>query len=80
MSTEILKSKEIYDQAVQQFLKLSQEDSDLRSALFLEQASHCFLNYRPIYIRKYAFYMVIAGHRFLKAGQVDNKNKKTFLK
>ena len=25
MSTEILKSKEIYDQAVQQFLKLSQE-------------------------------------------------------
>jgi hypothetical protein len=25
MSTEILKSKEVYDQAVQQFLKLSQE-------------------------------------------------------
>jgi hypothetical protein len=25
MSTEILKSKEAYDQAVQQFLKLSQE-------------------------------------------------------
>ena len=25
MSTEILKSREIYDQAVQQFLKLSQE-------------------------------------------------------
>ncbi|CAF3933295.1 unnamed protein product [Adineta steineri] len=69
MSTEILKSKEAYDQAVQQFLKLSQEDSDLRGALFLEQASHCFLNYRPPYIRKYAFYMVIAGHRYLKAGQ-----------
>ncbi|CAF0878505.1 unnamed protein product [Adineta ricciae] len=69
MSTEILKSKEAYDQAVQQFLKLSQEDSDLRGALFLEQASHCYLNYRPPYIRKYAFYMVIAGHRFLKAGQ-----------
>ncbi|CAF3826427.1 unnamed protein product [Rotaria sp. Silwood1] len=69
MSTEILKSKEAYDQAVQQFLKLSQEDSDLRGALFLEQASHCFLNYRPPFIRKYAFYMVIAGHRYLKAGQ-----------
>ncbi|CAF0821694.1 unnamed protein product [Rotaria sordida] len=69
MSTEILKSKEAYDQAVQQFLKLSQEDSDLRGALFLEQASYCFLNYRPSYIRKYAFYMVIAGHRYLKAGQ-----------
>ncbi|UJR31903.1 hypothetical protein I4U23_019377 [Adineta vaga] len=69
MSTEILKSREAYDQAVQQFLKLSQEDSDLRGALFLEQASHCFLNYRPPFIRKYSFYMVIAGHRFLKAGQ-----------
>ncbi|CAF4134837.1 unnamed protein product [Rotaria socialis] len=70
VSTEILKARESYDAAVQQFLKLSQEDSDLRGALFLEQAAHCFLNYRPSYIRKYAFYMVIAGHRFLKAGQV----------
>lgn len=29
MSTEILKSKEAYDQAVQQFLKLSQEVKDM---------------------------------------------------
>jgi hypothetical protein len=77
MSTEILKSKEAYDQAVQQFLKLSQEDSDLRGALFLEQAAHCFLNYRPPYIRKYAFYTVIAGHRYLKAGQVDKNLTKS---
>ncbi|CAF0737248.1 unnamed protein product [Didymodactylos carnosus] len=69
MSTEILKAKDMYDSAVQQFLKLSQEDSDLRGALFLEQVSYCFLNYRSPFIRKYAFHMVIAGHRFLKAGQ-----------
>lgn len=69
MSTEILKSKDMYDQAVQQFIRVSQGDSDLANALFLEQASHCYLHYRPPYIRKYAFYMVIAGNRYLKAKQ-----------
>jgi len=47
------------------------QESDLRSALLLEQAAHCFINMRaqPM-VRKYAFHMILAGHRFTKSGQV----------
>ncbi|KAG7280750.1 hypothetical protein CRUP_037680 [Coryphaenoides rupestris] len=48
---------------------LSTEDSDLRSALLLEQAAHCFINMRNPMVRKFAFHMILAGHRFSKAGQ-----------
>ena len=48
------------------------QDSDLRSALFLEQAAHCFINSPRPMVRKYAFHMILAGHRFSKAGQVGN--------
>ena len=46
------------------------QDSDLRSALLLEQAAHCFINMKNPMVRKYAFHMILAGHRFSKAGQV----------
>lgn len=46
------------------------QDSDLRSALLLEQAAHCFINMRNPMVRKFAFHMILAGHRFSKAGQV----------
>jgi hypothetical protein len=51
---------------------LSSDESDMRSALFLEQAAQCFLAIQSPQpsIRKYAFYMSIAGYRFNKAGQV----------
>lgn len=47
------------------------QDSDLRSALLLEQAAHCFINMRNPMVRKFAFHMILAGHRFSKAGQVS---------
>ena len=43
--------------------------SPTRSALLLEQAAHCFLNSQPTALRKYAFHMILSGHRFSKAGQ-----------
>jgi len=46
---------------------MTSEDSDLRSALLLEQAAYCFIG--PKMMRKYAFHAVLAGHRFSKAGQ-----------
>ncbi len=46
------------------------QDSDLRSALLLEQAAHCFINMKQPMVRKYSFHMILAGHRFSKAGQV----------
>ncbi|GAA6076315.1 trafficking protein particle complex subunit 8 isoform X1, partial [Tachysurus ichikawai] len=44
-------------------------DSDLRSALLLEQAAHCFINMRSPMVRKFAFHMILSGHRYSKAEQ-----------
>lgn len=48
---------------------MTSEDSDLRSALLLEQAAYCFLQLQPPSYRKYAFHIVLAGHRYSKAMQ-----------
>lgn len=47
------------------------EDSDLLSALLLEQAAVAFLRNVPPLKRKFAFHMVLAGHRFHKCGERD---------
>uniref|UniRef100_A0A3Q3WQF8 Uncharacterized protein n=1 Tax=Mola mola TaxID=94237 RepID=A0A3Q3WQF8_MOLML len=69
LSTEILKSQGKYSEAATLLIKMTSEDSDLRSALLLEQAAHCFINMRNPMVRKFAFHMILAGHRFSKAGQ-----------
>lgn len=57
----------MYAEAGKQLIRMTSEESDLRSALLLEQAAYCVL--RDAKPRKYAFHMVLAGHRFSKAGQ-----------
>ncbi|XP_056336696.1 trafficking protein particle complex subunit 8 isoform X1 [Danio aesculapii] len=69
LSAEILKSQTKYSDAATLLIKMTSEDSDLRSALLLEQAAHCFINMRSPMVRKFAFHMILAGHRFSKAGQ-----------
>uniref|UniRef100_A0A8C3H1J1 Trafficking protein particle complex subunit 8 n=1 Tax=Corvus moneduloides TaxID=1196302 RepID=A0A8C3H1J1_CORMO len=69
LSAEILKSQSKYSEAAALLIRLTSEDSDLRSALLLEQAAHCFINMRSPMVRKFAFHMILAGHRFSKAGQ-----------
>ncbi|KAM7410650.1 hypothetical protein PAMA_001877 [Pampus argenteus] len=69
LSAEILKSQVKYSEAATLLIKMTSEDSDLRSALLLEQAAHCFINMRNPMLRKFAFHMILAGHRFSKAGQ-----------
>ncbi|XP_077439966.1 trafficking protein particle complex subunit 8 isoform X3 [Vanacampus margaritifer] len=69
LSAEILKSQAKYSEAATLLIKMTSEDSDLRSALLLEQAAHCFINMRTRMLRKFAFHMILAGHRFSKAGQ-----------
>ncbi|CAL9696434.1 unnamed protein product [Knipowitschia caucasica] len=69
LSVEILKSQGKYAEAATLLIKMTSEDSDLRSALLLEQAAHCFVNMRTPMVRKFAFHMILAGHRFSKAGQ-----------
>ncbi|CAB3370693.1 Hypothetical predicted protein [Cloeon dipterum] len=70
LSSEILKSRGLMGEAAQQLIKLTSEDSDLRSALLLEQAAYCFFGSHKLQklARKYGFHMVLAGHRFNKAG------------
>uniref|UniRef100_A0A8C5EB03 Trafficking protein particle complex 8 n=1 Tax=Gouania willdenowi TaxID=441366 RepID=A0A8C5EB03_GOUWI len=69
LSAEILKSQGKYSEAATLLIKMTSEDSDLRSALLLEQAAYCFINMRNPMVRKFAFHMILAGHRFSKAGQ-----------
>ncbi|XP_053322339.1 trafficking protein particle complex subunit 8 isoform X2 [Spea bombifrons] len=69
LSSEILKSQAKYSDAAALLIRLTSEDSDLRSALLLEQAAHCFINMKNPMVRKFAFHMILAGHRFNKAGQ-----------
>ena len=68
MSIDCLKSVGEYGEAAKICLKLTHEDSDLRSAVMLEQASLCFLLSSPSMPRKYGIHMILAGHRYGKAG------------
>jgi hypothetical protein len=70
LSTEALKATGLYLKAAYQFINLSNDETDVRTALFLEQAALCYLAQPQSLIRKYAFFMSLAGHRFNKAGQV----------
>lgn len=69
LSIEILKAVKLYGEAAKQLIRMTNEGSDLRSALFLEQAAYMFLMSKPALYRKYAFHIVLAGHRYSKAGQ-----------
>lgn len=80
LSVECLKSRQLHGQAAHQLNRMTSEESDLRSALLLEQAAYCFLDgatgastadssSNTCLVRKYAFHMVLAGHRYSKATQ-----------
>lgn len=71
LSAECLRQTRQHAEACKQLIRMTSEDSDLRSALLLEQAAYGFLATsaaQPLH-RKYAFHIVLAGHRFAKAGQ-----------
>lgn len=67
LSAECLKGRGLYGEAAKQLIRMTSEDSDLRSALLLEQAAYCFVSQKML--RKYAFHVVLAGHRYSKSGQ-----------
>jgi hypothetical protein len=46
------------------------QESELRSAALLELTACAFLRSTPAMVRKYAFTLILAGHRYNKAGQV----------
>ncbi len=69
LSTEALKANNLFLKAATQFINLSNDETDIRSALFLEQAAQCYLAQAQPWIRKYAFFLSLAGHRYSKSGQ-----------
>ncbi|XP_055701320.1 trafficking protein particle complex subunit 8 isoform X2 [Phlebotomus papatasi] len=69
LSVECLKVGKMFGEAAKQLIRMTSEDSDLRSGLLLEQAAYAFLSSQPPLFRKYAFHAVLAGHRYSKAGQ-----------
>ncbi|CAF0762410.1 unnamed protein product [Brachionus calyciflorus] len=68
-STEIFRAHNSYLKAAYQYINLANDDNDVRSALFLEQAAICFLGQGQPWFRKYSFFMSLSGHRFNKIGQ-----------
>ncbi|KAG9298934.1 hypothetical protein G9A89_015956 [Geosiphon pyriformis] len=69
---EMLKYRNLYKDAPTALVRISGEDSDLRSALFLEQAAHAFLRGPRPLVRKYAFHLILAGHRYGKCNQREH--------
>ncbi|KAJ3204257.1 Trafficking protein particle complex 8 [Entophlyctis luteolus] len=69
---EILKSKESYKDASALYLRM---DSDLRSAVLLEQSGLCHSKISPPAMKKNAFFMTMAAGRFSKCGQTIAKQK-----
>ena len=54
------------------FLRLATEDSDLRTALLLEEAAICMLQQKPALWRRSSFHYALAGHRHIKSGQKEH--------
>lgn len=72
LSTEALKLNSVFQKAALHFHSLPTDDADIRNALFLEQAALCYLAIQPVpLIRKYAYFMSMAGYKFNKSGHVS---------
>ncbi|XP_063689169.1 trafficking protein particle complex subunit 8-like [Bolinopsis microptera] len=66
---ECLISRGYYLSAAAWFIKMANDENDLNSGLLLEQGAHCYVRVDPPSLRKYAFHLVLAGHRYSKVGQ-----------
>lgn len=64
-----LKQQGMFIEAAKCYIRMTNELSDLRSAMLLEQAAYCFLLASPPSIRKYGFHIVLSGYRFAKTGR-----------
>lgn len=72
MSYELFKQRNMYRESPVSLTRMTADTSDLRNGLFLEQAAHCYLKHSRPSVRKYAFHMIMAGHRFNKADQKEH--------
>jgi len=63
-----LKQQGLFEESANSYIRMTNELSDLRSAMMLEQAAYCYLLNAPPNVRKYGFHIVLAGYRFTKTG------------
>jgi hypothetical protein len=70
---ELLKARGDYFGAADGLIRCAHDqkdsDGDLRAALLTEQSALCFVQLQPSHFRKYSLHLVLAGHRYYKAGQ-----------
>ena len=71
VSLECLRTQGAYTEAIAQLKKLISEENDLQSAICWEQIAQCCLHTKRPNLRKYAFYVLLAGHRYHKAMQYN---------
>ena len=70
---ELARSRGLWRDCQSILFRLANElDSDIRSGVLLEQLSHCYLHAPPASFRKYAFHLVLAGHRFHKCRERES--------
>lgn len=69
LATDILRRTNPIDAAIF-FVTLTNNDSDIQSALFMEQASRCYIQSRTR-LRKASFYYVLAGYRYGRCNLYD---------
>eukprot|EP00899_Mesostigma_viride_P026486 jgi/Mesvir1/7021/Mv09151-RA.1 len=60
----VLRARSLHKDAALGLIRASHEETSLRVGLLLEQAGFCFLSLDPPLVRKYAFNLVLAGHRY----------------
>ena len=64
-----------FQEAALSYIRMTNENKDLRSGLLLEQAAYCYLLCSQPYVRKCAFYVILAGFRFSKSGQKHHSSR-----
>eukprot|EP00698_Gefionella_okellyi_P007453 TRINITY_DN1822_c0_g1_i2.p1 TRINITY_DN1822_c0_g1~~TRINITY_DN1822_c0_g1_i2.p1 ORF type:complete len:1420 (-),score=276.28 TRINITY_DN1822_c0_g1_i2:1179-5438(-) len=70
LEADIHRSRGLHKESALILLRCSgQENSDLRAALWIEQAAFAFMRLPTPGVRKFAFHLVLAGHRYSQANQ-----------
>eukprot|EP00250_Pteridium_aquilinum_P007625 c17296_g1_i1 orf=72-4250(+) len=66
---EMHKARGQYKEAASVYFRSGTEEPHLRAGIFLEQGAYCHLRTTPPMMRKYGFYLVLAGNRYNVCGQ-----------
>ena len=69
ISLVCLSHQKLYTEAANQLLKFTYDSNEIKCAMLLEQVALCNLKCNPPRVRKYGFYMVLAGHRYQKVSK-----------